>query len=327
MNSVKGQIISLVAALGILAGLVYFSDFNRIIEVLQGTNLYYIFLGVIVWIVTAIIRVIRWRSLLAYADIRIPFISAFRILVSSLFISNLTPAKIGDPIRSLLLKKVSGFGVGRSLTSVIIERMFDVFAIVVISLVGLGVIAYGMAYLYLPLVFAVLLYFIVIIVVVYFLVSEKRLKKLIMKLYSIFRFVPFAGRFEGKLERFSEGLTQTFPVYKKKKILGMTFVYSVMIWVLEGATLFLGFKALGLEITLISAVVIFPIANLISVLTLLPGGIGSTEIITVLFFSSLFSLGLPEITAAVLIGRLLSFWIYIIVGALIFSNLKFKYKL
>ena len=44
-----------------------------------------------------------------------------------------------------------------------------------------------MAYLYLPLVFAVMLYFIIIIVVVYFLVSEKRLKKLIMKLYSIFR--------------------------------------------------------------------------------------------------------------------------------------------
>ena len=54
--------------------------------------------------------------------------------------SNLTPGKIGEPVKSYLLKKTEGISISRTLPSVVMERVFDVFSVIIISLVGLGIV-------------------------------------------------------------------------------------------------------------------------------------------------------------------------------------------
>jgi uncharacterized protein (TIRG00374 family) len=84
----------------------------------------------------------------------------------------------------------------------------------------------------------------------------------------------------------------------------------------------LAFFALGLQISLIVAIVAISISVLISVVTFLPGGLGSQELITIAFISSMYYLSMDKIMAALFLGRIVSFWMYALVGALLLLGLK-----
>lgn len=322
----KKRYISLLVSFGLLAGLIYFSDVGRTAEVLSRANFFYIFIGLIIWLVNAVLRTLRWQYLLEKIHSRIPFFQTMKVFIAGLFISNITPGKTGDPFRSILLKKVQGSKVSKTLPSIMFERVFDVIITVLLSLLGVFIIFPSFSQISFLIFVAIIFYVLAFSAALYIITSESRTEKVLSKIYSIFSFIPRINKFKNKINDFSKNLYKSFFNYKNKKTVFMTFVYSLLIWILEGATLFVSFKALGLEVTMISTIVIVPIAALISILTFLPGGIGSAEIITVLFFTSLFPLSLAEVTATALLGRFLSFWIYVALGTVLLSTFKYKYK-
>ncbi len=322
----KKRYISLLVSFGLLALLIYFSDVGKIAEVLSRANLFYIFIGLFIWLVNAVLRTARWQYLLEKIDIRIKFFQIMKVFIAGLFISNITPGKTGDPIRSIILKKVQGSKVSKTLPSIIFERVFDVLTTVLISLLGVFALFPQLSQISFWVSIAIIFYILAFSTALYIITSEHRTKTALSKIYSIFSFISKINKFKNRINSFSKNLYTSFQNYKSKRTVLVTLSYSVVIWLLEGVTLFIAFKALGLEVTLLSTIVIVPIAALISILTFLPGGIGSAEIITVLFFTSLFPLTLAEVTATALLGRLLSFWIYAALGSVLLSTFKYKYK-
>jgi hypothetical protein len=321
----KTKLISLSVSLGILGILVYFSDIGRVVDVLLNVNPVYILVAFVLWSLTASVRTFRWGYLLKRAGVSMAFVKCFRILVSGLFLSNLTPGKVGDPLRNVLLKKSEGVKVGRTLPSVVVERLSDVMAMVSISFLGFIFLSEVSSF-SLWFTSAAFIYLFLFSVFLFVVKSEGRTIKVLNRLSFIFRLVSKSKGSEGMVD-FSRNIHRTFKVYKDKGSLAAVFLLSLLIWALEAVCFYIAFLALGLDVPLLPLLVAYPLAVLISVVTFLPGGLGSMEAVLVIFFTSFYSLSLAEITAAVLLGRFLTFWIYVILGTLFLSGFKFRYQL
>src|SRR4030042_1718248 len=133
----KMRLALLILSFSILGLLVYFSDVGKIVEVLSGANFYILFFALSLWVVDSILRTLRWQVLLRRIAIKIPFAKAWNINVASMFVSNLTPAKSGDPIRSIFLKRAEKHSFSSSLSSIFVERVMDVVFLMFVALVSL----------------------------------------------------------------------------------------------------------------------------------------------------------------------------------------------
>ncbi|MDI6806912.1 MAG: flippase-like domain-containing protein [Candidatus Aenigmarchaeota archaeon] len=316
----NAKILPILVSIALLVGLIYYSGASKVISLFLRANPVYVVLGLLLWFVGAIIRSARWRYLLSKFD-HIPFSKVLHVFIPGLFLSNLTPAKVGEPIRCFLLQRVSKIGVSKSLPSILIEKMLDVITMILISLIGiLLLVKISVIYLWLGL--AILIYGLVFSVAIYILLSKKRTEKILSLFFSLFSFLPFVRQLKTKVKGFSKTVGKSLKVYRSERTIITTKIYTIFIWIIEGVILFLAFKSLGLEVTILSTIVILAITALLSVLTLLPGSLGSAEIISALLFTSIFPLSLAEVTAAVLLARFLSFWMYALVGSILLPTLK-----
>jgi uncharacterized protein (TIRG00374 family) len=322
----RTRVTFLLVSFGLLAALFYFSDVGKILEILSRTNLIYFFFGLLLWLVGAILRTLRWQYLLKEIGVNTKFTKLLKVFIPGLFLSNLSPAKIGEPVRSVLLKKVEGESIGQTLPSIVLERMSDIVVAVGISIFGLLTLT-TTTQLSHWLISSILVYIIIFVTGLYIVLSKNRTRKVLTKLVSLLSIFRKLEKFEKGLENFSINLHKSFIRYGKWETLSIVCGYTLVIWILEGVTLFIGFRALDLSVPLMSAITAVPIASLISVLTFLPGGIGSNEAVSVLFFTALSPLTMAEVMAALILARTMSFWMYAIVGATILPSLKYNYKI
>ena len=322
----KIQIISILISVVLIAALIYVSDVNEIVATLSHTNLLLIALGLSLWPLNSVMRSERWRYILKKSGIKISFGTAYKVYLAGAFVSNMTPAKVGDPIRNVVLKKKTGKDFGLSLSSTIVERIFDVLVAISISVVGMLMLSSMMTGILQWLVIAIVIFAAGVVFVIIVVSSKILMRRVLSFVVRMFSFIGSVKKLEGGVLKFSDNLHSTFVMYKDKKMWVITFVWSFVIWLIEGVTLFIAFMSLGLPVTLLAAVVVVPISALIGVVFLLPGGLGPNEYATVAFFSVLFNLSWAQITSATIIGRLLSFWIYIAAGAIVFSTMKYEHK-
>jgi len=323
----KEKAILFLVSIALLAGVLYFSDVNKIAEILSKANLQFIFLGFSLWLLSCLVRSVRWQYLLKRIGINSPFSITARVYLAGMAISNLTPGKTGDPIRSVFLKKALNEPVGKSLSSLFIERMVEIIVMVSISLIGFIFLMSSIPSMSIWFILAASIFLGLSALGVFVFSSEKRAHSFVSKFCTVFCFIPAVKSLGSRAESFSREIHKSFLQYKDPKTLFVTVLLTSTIWLLEGAILYLSFASLGLAVTPFSAIVILPLATLIGVISFLPGSLGSLELIYIMFFTSLFPLTLPEITATILLNRLLSFWSYVVTGAVLMSTLKYKYKL
>jgi uncharacterized protein (TIRG00374 family) len=322
----KGRIISITAALALLAGLIYFSGPEKIATVLLRANPLIIAAGLSVMAVGGVLRTERWRYLLRKAGISVPFFTAMKIYVASMFLSNVTPGKSGDPIRSVLLKKVHGDKVSSSLPSVIVERALDVGSMVLLGLAGLSFVAASAASTVMPFFAgAMAIYAVIFLTAIFALSSEGRARRMANLINRFASHLPKIRNYTGRTENFMLNMQKSLATYGSKRTIAAGLLYSLSIWLIEGAIFYAAFLSLGFEVPFVAVVASVCVATLVSVLTFLPGGIGSAELITVAFFMSITTLTMADITAAAIVSRALSYWIYVAVGAALLATMKYNY--
>jgi len=310
------RILLLIFSLLLLALLLYYSDFFKVVSLLAKANVFYVLFGFCLWFFGLVIRTERWKYLLSKAKIKLGFWQTAKVYIQGMFLSNVTPAKVGDPLRSVLLKAACKKSISSSLPSVFVERIFDVIVTVLFSLLGLFFF-YSLS---LWLAGAVAVYAAVFGVAVYVLISERRTRKFFGKLSFIFKF----AKLEKKVESFSRNLHKAFMKYKNRRTLFVTFVYSALVWLVEGLILWVSFLSIGISISIAFSVTIVAFTTLIAVLTFLPGGLGSSEAVSVLVFTKLFNLSIVEVMSAAILSRLFGYWVYVLLGAVLLASSKYK---
>jgi len=141
------------------------------------------------------------------------------------------------------------------------------------------------------------------------------------RVHSILRFLPISEEtVENFYHQFTEGLrsmteyTQSFSSFKN---LMVVFLLTSASWLLECVRLYVVFMAFNVEINFIAIIIIFLLANIIGIVSALPGGIGSIE----LSLTGLFVIfGIPSTVGGsiAMVDRLISFWVVSALG-IVFS--------
>lgn len=293
----------------LLSGIILYLNPAVIINTIASGNPVYIAYGFFFANLALVCRVFKWNVLL-------PGIS-FRTLAPVQFfgitVSNLTPGKIGEPVKTMALKAVNGTSVSVSLPSVIWERIMDVVVLILFGLTGLIFIA---AADYFPLIaISVGIFSILILLLFIIMFSEKTGRQII----GMFRKIPLLKKVNDEfLNNFYRGCR--IP----RVLLLASFTWTFFAWLLDGLAFYLVYLALSpRSVDPIMPVVftcILALSVLIGLLSFLPGGAGGTEVVMILILAAA---GIPgEIGGStVLIGRAITFGWSIVVGYIAFVYL------
>ncbi len=103
-------------------------NFQKLGETLSGANYWWVLPALIFHFVSVIGRSERWRFLLGGEQV--DSASAFWVMNLGYLISNVLPARVGDPARAVIIDQRCHTGFPRALSTVVVERICDVLAVV-----------------------------------------------------------------------------------------------------------------------------------------------------------------------------------------------------
>jgi glycosyltransferase 2 family protein len=304
MKFKKSLLIGILGIIAIYAIILITFDVNIISEKINDFDLQYLPVIIPLIPLTWGVLFLRWNLLLKNSDVNIPLRDNFMIFISG-FALGVTPGKVGELIKSQLLK--NKFNISRSKTAplVIVERFYDFFAIAIISLFGILVFEYSIY------IFTILSVGISIFLIITS--SEKLFLKFLKKIEKI--------KF---LKNFSNELPKSFTIIQKStrgKIFPLSIILSVTFWFLDSIIAYLTLLSFGINvIDYFVLMSIYTSSIILGVISFLPLGIGVVEG-SLVGFLSLNGIEFHLATAVVVFIRFFTRWIGVMAG---FIGLKFS---
>lgn len=128
----------LIAALALFYGIDPVNAFTLVREIPSST-----LIAVILLVSTGyMLRFLRWQLFLGRIDVSVPGFKSLTVFLAGLTMS-ITPARIGEPGKSLLLKRSVGAPPASTATVVIIERVTDLLGLLFLALLLFGQFGHG----------------------------------------------------------------------------------------------------------------------------------------------------------------------------------------
>jgi len=119
--------------LGIFIYILTIIDVRQTFKVISDINLYIYCLVVLMIPVSSLIKGCRLKILLGYRNIKIKLSELTAVDISSSFLGVITPGRIGELYKLLFLKR-RGFAYSQTITSCVLDRVFDIFCFLILSL-------------------------------------------------------------------------------------------------------------------------------------------------------------------------------------------------
>lgn len=254
-----------------------------------------------------LLRFLRWQFYLGQLGVKVPVRLSALVFLSG-FVMSVTPGKMGEVFKSLLLHEYRGIGIARTASVVVAERLLDLVALVVLVTIGSAAFAYGRA---IALVGGAVVFAIVLVCTV---------RPLGLGALKVLERIPGVSRLAPKLRETYDALyalTRPTPF-----MLGGA--YAVAGWALECvATWVLVEGFAGTEISFQGATFAYAAGTLAGALAMLPGGLGVAELgMSGLFRAADPSLSVATATAATILVRLSTLWFGVALGALALAWLR-----
>lgn len=274
-KKVLGILISLLF-LGIIINQV---DIEKTIQSFGLLNPLFIIPIIPVYLMSFVIRALRWRIFLHREDLR------FNSLLSSIFIgfslNCLLPARAGEIYRAYFFSKKENLNKTKVFTSVILERIFDGLTLFVILLGAIYLICPGKMFSNIALsAGAVFLSGFVLLLTLAKVQKEgDKRKKVQLLLLKTFKILPEKLRLLAEnilnkafsiLHSFIDGLT----TMDSWKLLVKSAFFSFLIWIMEGSFMFLVIKSFSIDISMLGAMLVLTVTAFSSLIPAGPAGIG-----------------------------------------------------
>lgn len=246
-----------------------------------------------------LVRFLRWHYYLKLLDLSVPLGHSFLVFLGG-FSLTVTPGKLGEVVKALLLKESHGIPAARTAPIVVAERFTDLMGLLLLACVGIFTFKTDPRFL---VVGAGLIGFGLVVV------SVQPIATFFLRLSSR---LPLVRKLTPKLEE----AYRTTAVLLRPRALGLGVVLSVVSWFFECAAFWAvvhGFS--GSSIELQAATFIYASMTVAGALSFLPGGLGVTE------FGMLAMLGQlgtgcdrSVAAAATFVTRLCTLWFAVLVG-------------
>jgi glycosyltransferase 2 family protein len=281
-------------------------NWEEFISYFKSFDLKYALLFSFFYLLAYFLRSLRWRVILA-PIYKMGVWESFTLFMSGLLINYLIPVRAGELAKSIILKKKKDVRISASLPSIFIDKMADLFPILLIMiLVPLIAVRLNLTLK----IIIILLFFVFLIFIGFLFFAINHRSKAIKILHFFLKFFPMKlrSKFEDFFMNFVDGMAiMQGRIWDNILIYFLTLlaVFSEAIYILAV------FKAFGSEITYPQILFGYTLMNLTYILPTPPAQIGSNQFMWVLIFS--FALGIDKnlTSAAVTFSHLLtSLWIF-----------------
>lgn len=258
------------------------------------------------WLATAlaasnyVIRFVRWEYCLRLLSIRVPLVESALVFVAG-FAMSITPGKMGEVLKSLLLKQSQDVPVARSAPVVLAERVTDLAGLLLLGALGALDLRYGA------------LVAVACVACVLFLFASCTFRPLGNGLIALVTRVGRLSRLRGKLQAAYDSLVElTRPL---PFCVGVAI--SVVAWGAQCLSLnVLAWGFADVTLSLQHGLLAYSAPLLAGTLALIPGGLGLTEASMAGALQALGGPGMvPAVAAAItILSRLTSFWLAVGLG-------------
>jgi len=117
------------------------ADWPAILAELKSIKVGFLVLPLLLSVPLFTLKAARWRYLAKQQGIEFGFLTAFLAFWGSYALSVVTPGRAGDFVKVAYLRSAGGSTIGKSLVSVLVDRLIDVISLAFIAALGLLMVA------------------------------------------------------------------------------------------------------------------------------------------------------------------------------------------
>jgi uncharacterized protein (TIRG00374 family) len=256
LRKISAVVVSTLIAVGIILFML-FRVKDDLIVALENIVWGYLVLAVVICLLAWLLRGLRYKVILSGIGIRCSFLFSTGCIFISQTANLIVPARLGDLVRVFILKQQYGAGVSEGISSIVVERVFD---IVMVALLG-----------------AVSLLFV-------FNVPDEFFWLIILTLVlgaGFFIFLSISNRFVSKNRYIGillAMLDQIRQVSLSVKSIFALSTSSIVIWLLDVFVCLLVAMMFGVSIPFAVVTLAIVVGNLVKAIPLTPGGVGTYEL-------------------------------------------------
>lgn len=247
-----------------------------------------------------VVRAWRWVVLGNTLGLQVPMARNILYYFAGYSLTS-TPGKAGEAIRLWFLKTGHGIPYERSLPIMLADRVIDTWAVLMIALVSIaGFAQYQWQGAVLSLLIAL-----ASLPVLY----PRRFQPVLDSLY---RLAPRRARLIVRGRRALRAMAEL----ASWRTYGLTLLPTIVGWLAEGAALYLLLQHFGADVGFLNAVFIFSFSLIVGAISMLPGGLGSSEAaIVILLRTQGVDLDIALVITAII--RVTTFWFAVAIGLLL----------
>jgi glycosyltransferase 2 family protein len=286
------------------------------VEALRDVKYSYMIIAALLILLSLALRSIRWRIILSPIE-NIRQRSLFPIFSIGFMATVLIPLRVGELVRPYLLSKNNQVLFSTALSTIFVERVFDMvtilgFLLVVFFNASVPVWLLNSGYA------ALILFSIMILFVCFLYFKTEKTFRLIHPVIGI-----FPRRFQGGIESFINNFITGFKVVASPGKLLEILILSLLIWGISGFAIYSLFLFQGLELSILAAFVVLIVIIFGVSLPTAPGMLGNFQFSCIVALS-LFNIGKDEAFVFSMVYYLLSMGIVVSLGlvSLYFTDLS-----
>lgn len=296
-NVLRGLLVTALVSTLVYGALAAITDIRATADALRSFPLGTLLAMLALSTANYLVRAVRWRYLVRLAGGDMGYRDAAYVQLSGTTMT-VTPGKVGEVLKALLAREISGLPMSKGVALVFSERLADVVAVTALSAGAVGLVAQGgVAVVAAGAVLGVLLAAL----------SSERMHRLALS-------VALKQRWMRRHQEAAEAASETVRASLAAGPLIVSSVAAAVAWALEGLAFAACLKALGFDgLSVPAAVAIYAISTLAGAFSFMPGGVGLTE---ASLAGLLVAVGAPGSTAsaATLLIRLVTLWYGVALG-------------
>jgi len=292
----KKVIISVVIAGVLYLAFTIYADFTQVISAFAKFNLLLLPLLLFLSFLNYYTRFLKWDYYLSIVKVKMKKIDSLSTFMSGLIMS-VTPAKLGEVLKSVLVKEITGEPISKTAPIILAERVTDFLSLLLIAIVGAFVFDYGG-----NIAIIVAAFFVLLIIII----SNK---KIALPIINFSERVPLIKKY---IHSIHSAYESSYQLLKLKPLVLMT-ILSLISW---------GFECLGYYFILVNfdadfgllwASFSYSFSTIVGAISMLPGGLGLTEgSLTYLLMEK--GIAADISVATTFIVRAVTLWFAVLVG-------------
>lgn len=285
-----------------------YSDFDSLVSAFSEFDLLLIPLLIILSLLNYLFRFFKWEYYLNLLQIKISRSQSIKIFLSG-FVMSVSPVKLGEVIKSFLLKEIYNEPISKTAPIIFAERLTDFLSLIFLSIIGIYFLHYSAIWIYF-----VLIFFLVLIIII----SNKMAAGFIINVFNRFSLIKSHSSKIINLYESAYILLQPQPLIKMVLI-------SILSWSFECFAFYLILINFDLSLTILFPTLVYALSTIAGAVSMVPGGLGVTEgSLSLVLINSGIS---KEIAvASTLIIRALTLWFAVLIGSVVLFFFQRQYK-